>query len=773
MLRTHLAAALRNLAQNRLHAGLNILGLAIGFATVILIALYVRNELSFDRALPGAERTYLVVDQGIYAVTSPAVAAHWQGRAGVVAVTRVAEDQAILHHDGQTSPRGETIAYADPDLAQVLSLHVLYGRLDGALDAPDSAVITRRIAQIYFGMDNPIGRTMQVTLQSDPKGTYPVRVTAVLKDLPAETTWTAEVLLSGRAAFSTFNYHPAWPCPTCLGAGTTRTYVRLVADAKPPASLIPIGRLHQSPALRGLDKPSVEPSLLWGLVAVGALVVVIAAMNFVTLVTARMDRRAIEVAVRKAAGARRSDLIGQFVLENALLVTLGLIVGVAAVEWLIDPLNRLLGRDISFDWVGDLGLVGLILGLWAATALLAAAWPALVLSGYRPAKALRAGTSRGRAGDLGRTAVVVVQFALLTGLMISTGVIWRQTAYAMGQGTHLDMTGVIIAWNCKPAVRAAVAALPGVEATTCSTWNALSPGDAPNLAAPAGTIAANYVDYGFFDLYGIKPLAGRVFDQGQALDHGSWENPPAGDDGQTYRLRRVVVNAAAARALGFASPAAAIGRMAGVVDGVVSHPAEIIGVVPDFSAQSVRRAVTPAAYGIMPYPMEMMSVRLDPGHFRQTRARVNAVLGKPSYRLTGYIANQFADMQRLSIFLALCAATALLVAGLGLFGLSAVAAERRRREIAVRRALGAGRVDIAHWLARRYTWPVVLANLVAWPAAWALTTAWLDGFADHVTPAPWIFLAAGAGTLAIAWSTVGLHGLIVAGLKPARALRDA
>ncbi|ESQ88124.1 ABC transporter permease [Asticcacaulis benevestitus] len=789
MFRTYLAAALRHLAYNRLYAAINIAGLALGFATVILIALYVRNELSFDSGLPGADHTYLAVARASgprgepigFASTPPALAAQLLARSNIDAVARMAEDQGIVSHDGKPSRHVENFAYADPDIASVIPWPALYGVFDGALDAPDSAVITRKIALAYFGKENPIGETIEISPLSDPRGTHSLRIMAVLKDLPAETTWTAEILVSGRAAFSTFNYRPAWPCSTCIGGGNTHTYVRLRPGTNIESAsldLVPITKLHQRPDIRGMENPPVEPSMIIALCGVGGLVMLIAAINFITLFTARMTRRLVEVGVRKVAGARQGDLILQFVGENLLHITIGLIIGVAVVEQLIGPMNALLNRNIGFNWIRDIELIGLILLIWLVTGALAATYPALILSGFRPAQVLRTAPMVGRAGERGRQVVVVVQFALLITLMICSAVIYRQTGYAKDAGTRLNMDGVLIAWTCNPALRNEIVRIPGVEATTCSSWNALGQTEMANRKRQGPlALQADYVDYGFFELYGVKPLAGRLFDRTLPKDKGAWDNDPPTDDAAAYQLRHVILNAAAVKASGFPSPVAAIEKTVTVTEGNTRHSVQVIGVVPDFSVESVRQSVPAAAFGIMPYPMELMSIKLRPDRRRQTRSVIEAVwtrLGnqpKSIYSLKGYVAREFSDMQNLSAFVACCAGAALMVACLGLFGLSAVAAEQRTREIGIRKAMGAGRSDIVEWLVRRYMVPVVAANLLAWPIAYMLMGQWLSGFASHVDMELWIFAASSACALAIAWLTVCLHALIIAAGKPAKALR--
>ncbi len=204
---------------------------------------------------------------------------------------------------------------------------------------------------------------------------------------------------------------------------------------------------------------------------------------------------------------------------------------------------------------------------------------------------------------------------------------------------------------------------------------------------------------------------------------------------------------------------------------------QFIGVVPDFSVESVRRAAPPAAYGIMPYPMEFMSIKIKPDHMAQTRSAINSMRSKLSHRtpsgyfLKGYLKSQFADMEKLSAFVSICGGVALAVACLRLFGLSAFGAEQRIGEIGIRKAMGADRIDIIQLLATRYAVPLLAANLLAWPVAYVVMSRWFQVFADHVDIELWIFVSASTVAFGVGWVTVCAHAFLIAGLKPAGALR--
>jgi len=815
MFRNYLAAAVRNLYRNKLYTAITIAGLAIAFAAAILSGLFVRNELSFDHFIGDADHTYLMAagmsvpnrPRAIYGVSPPDIAQGIkQDSPEIDQIARIDEDWLEVQRGAIHSNGTEHYVYADPNIFSVLRFPALAGDLRSALDAPDSVVITRAVARKYFGVDNPLGQTMEVS-PTDVIGWHRVRVTAVLKDFPTETHWDANIFLSGNAPFARWHQPNREACPLCFGVGDVRTYVRLKPGASIGAlqkampdrfarqqgwpgvpkgmafyfSFVPVSQLHHRPDILLMEKPAIDPALIWSAAGFGGLIIITASINFVNLMTARASRRAVEVGVRKAAGAGRGDLVVQFIGESLLYVVLGMAVAMALVEQLLPQLNAFLDRAISFDWFHDLSLAGPLLLLVLGVGVLAGSYPALVLSAFRPANVLKSGPLRANGSGKVRQALVVCQFAMLIAAMIATGVIYRQTVYAVNAGTHLDKDQVLVMWTCNSAFKAKVAQLPGVAATSCSTWNALSDKDtAYSGIVYRGKItmmSLNTVDFGFFELYRIRPLAGRTFSAGVGSDIFSLI--AVGPHQFQYGVRHMVINMAAVRALGFTSPSDAIGKSVVFIGRVPNAPTEIIGVVPDFSIESVRLRVPPTAYAVPPaaFGNPLMSIKVKAGQAPQTVRSIEALWkafgGRPSdpYFLDVAVKATFADMQKLATLLAIVAGVVLFVACLGLFGLAAFNAETRTKEIGIRKAMGAERVNVVGLLVWRFTKPILWANLIAWPGAFWFMTRWLEGFADHIDLAPWLFVASGGLALAIAWITIGLHAYVVAGTKPVKALR--
>ncbi len=819
MFRNYLAAALRNLARNKLYAGVTIFSLSIGFAAALLIGLYVRDELTHDRFIPGWERIYFVATN-LYPSGSKVINS---SKTPMMLARPLALDFPEIEAVARLSPsyfppnvrRGDFTAsernvfWADPSFFQVAPLPALAGDLAHALDAPDSIVLTEHMARKYFGRAAPLGEVLHVD-------GHPLRVTAVLKDLPSNTHLKAEMIGSGKSiAGPIVNYEgvngplsntlytyarfkpgasPATATPrlpqfldTRLSLQGNFTDIRLI---KRELRFVPLAQLHFEPFTQGDLKPPVDRSLLAGIALVGVLIIVVAAVNFVTLMTARAARRAVEVGVRKAAGAGRGDLIVQFLGEAFIYVASAAVLALALVELLLPTINAAMQRTLELDYLHDPGLVATVVAVVLVTGLLAGTYPAFVLSGFRPATVLKGGPVQTAGGPRVRQALVVGQFAILLVLALGAITITRQTLFAVnGAGTvDKDQVQLLLSSPCLEAMRDEVRKLPGVRSAACTSYQAANLGDTRDNVLFRGRqldLSTVPIDFRFFDVIGVKPIAGRLIDPSRSADSAmqSVESRPP-----------VILNESAVRKLGFRSPQAAIGQTLawhGIWDEgfgkdrptiPATLPSEIIGVVPDFTLGSVRNPIFPSlySYGRNRAPNSIgMVVKTDGVQDAQTLPTIDRLWkrfggGRPLVRVPANLVT----LQQFYLDVVIQGATvvaagliALVVAALGLFALSAYTTERRTKEIGVRKALGASSQDILKLLLWQFAKPVLVANLIAWPLAWFAMRRWLEGFAYRVDLAPWTFVAAGAAALAIALATVFVHALNVARAKPVGALR--
>jgi putative ABC transport system permease protein len=807
MFRSYLASAWRSARRDRLHTIINILGLAIGLAAAILIALYLRHELSYDNFLTGNDRVYRVSTQ----ITIPGRAMSWysgppEHTAAALAldfpefegVARLTPDRIGVRNGNVESL--ELMFWADPAFLDVMGLKTIAGDAASALEAPDSVVLTRRMARKYFDNDTPLGATLEFGRKT------PMRVTAVIEDLPSNTHLTSEIIASGRAAESEIADEDASEQKPGTNSFSGYVYVRLrpgvSAEALAPRladfavrhfpsgdsdhpntslfvfKLDPVTSVHLQPYSSDMKDRS-DTTALAAIGLVGILIIAIASINFVNLMTARAARRAVEVGVRKALGATRRQLVVQFMAEAIGFAAFAAVIATALVEVALPSFNATLDRGIRFDYWQDPALALGILALVVVVGLGAGLYPALLLSSFSPAAVLKSARSAASGGGLLRQALVVLQFTVSIGLAVATLVIVRQTDFATHQSLRLNSDQVVLVrapQACTDSFRNQVTALSGVRGAVCSRSAPLDFSTSSSTSTlPDGRevdVDRVGVDFGFFEFYGLPPLAGRLFDRNRAGD-----SVPASQDATMDAS--IVINEAAARAYGFAGPDAALDQEV-TVGGVrtTSRPSRIIGVVPDFPVGTIRDAVQPSVFYVDPGEWGLLSVKLDGAQIPEMLAAIDriwaaGVVEAPIRRLflDHEIEQLYRDIERQGRVFGGFAAVAIAIGCLGLFGLSAFAAERRTKEIGIRKALGASTLDVARLLIWQFTKPVLLANAIAWPLAWWLMRGWLDGFAYRIELS-WVpFVIAGGGAVVIAVATTGFHALQVAKSRPVTALR--
>ena len=823
MLRSYLLAAWRSARRDSFYALLNVLGLGLGFAAAILIGLFVRDELSYDRFLPGYQDVYRAqltyTESGGRAQTMPVMPERVAGELKldfpeVVAATRmVGQSMALRHGDVEAI---EDVQVADPNIFSVLGFPLISGDPATALAEPDTIVLTRRLAEKYFGTIDCVGETL------DLNRTHPVRVTAIAEDPPSDTNEPFTALLSGKSSYSRLATQDLQPRePKGELRNSTATFLRLKPGTAPEALagrfpawvfahypnatgerplfvlfLRPIADLHLYPANPDTREPNDAADTLYAVAATGLLILMLAAVNFVNLVTARATRRALEVGVRKAMGGMRRQLMLQFMGESVAYALAGLLLGMALAELCVPTLNAFLDRSIVFDYwrhpllalapIVTAVLLGLVAGLY----------PAAVLSSFPPAMVLKARSGGSVGGGRLRLALVVFQFTVTIGLVIATTVIYRQNLFATSQALRfdkdliltIDLTG--LPWHDTAdgigereagpveALHNQLAAIPGVKAVAASfvvpqstdniSMDFNRPGQGGKQAVSLRQIS---VDYGFFDVYGLRIVAGRDFARDRAEDR------TASDD--RARMSSAVINETATRDLGFSSPEAALGQE--IVSDDPGFPElhnRIIGVVPDFPINSIRQPVPPTAFTVDSGLYKVFSLKLSGRDLPETLQAIDTtwrdfVADRPINRsfVDERIDLLYRDITRSGRLFASFAGFAAAIGCLGLVGLSAYTAERRTKEIGIRKALGASTFEVTRLLIWQFVKPVLVANAIAWPVAWWFMRRWLDGFAYRIELEPTPFLIAGLGALAIAVATTAFHAVQVARSRPVLALR--
>jgi putative ABC transport system permease protein len=512
---------------------------------------------------------------------------------------------------------------------------------------------------------------------------------------------------------------------------------------------------------------------IYGFAVIGVLILLIDCFNFTNLATARATLRAREISLRKIVGATRGQLVVQFLTEAILVALISLVLAFALVETLLPMFNSFLGKAIALHYLADWKWLLAATGIAIFAGFLSGIYPALILSGFRPAATLRSGATTLSGSALLRTSLVVLQFAVSIGLGTAVLVVFAQISFARDVGLGFRQEGVVIvdAQNLSASARKGFA--DTLRANPKITDVALSdsvPFDDNtmdfDIHAPGSpsTEAFRVVSAspGYMRLYGVRTLAGRVLSETRQQDAL-----------QATKPYNILINASGARRLGY-SVAEAIGKT------VTLHttPVTIVGVVEDMKMAGPKQQVDDTIYRYQPGLLPIVSIRIGASHLPGTLAFIDRTWRQfaPTSAISRRFLNddfqrQFQSDEKQGRIFGIFVGIAIFIACLGLFGLSAFAATRRTREIGIRKVFGARTQDVVLLLLLQFSLPVLVANLIAWPFAWYYLHDWLEGYAYRISLSPSYFLEAGAAALVIAWATVFVHARRVANANPIHALR--
>ncbi|MGC8536867.1 MAG: ABC transporter permease [Rhizomicrobium sp.] len=803
MFRNYVISALRSSVRHRLYTFINLIGLSVALTCAIFIALFVRDELSYDKWIPGNQNVYRVETISNYPGFPPTrqTAAPFPLAAAMKADIPEVRDSAREVVEEMTVQRGhrqfrENISFVDPNFLAVIQLPLKAGNRNSVFSNPNSIVLTQATARKYFGNQNPIGKTLTLD------GKYPLTVTGILHDPPHDSTFQEAIFASNRSSADMFHTKQMW------FDLETMIYVRLIPDANLGAVLSQTRAIIRKnanpsrfmrtnltgdqilqPLLVNLGSIHLEGTgagswtKIYGFIAIAILILAIACFNFINLATARAVMRAREVGLRKILGAHRRQLIFQFLGEALLNTTFALAIALAAVELMTPSYDRFLGRSITFQSAASWPFVVMVIGVTLLVGLLSGIYPAFVLSSFRPVTALRAGFIRRTGSGLLRTGLVVVQFAVSIGLGIATIVVFSQIHYAQKVNLGFNRSDVVVLSGLYhvPQVRREtliqhLRSSPYVTAVTQSSavpfgrsWQ----GTAVSMSVTSGSTLMRILSASpsFYQFYGIRLLAGRLLSSTRSLDIMS------GDpyNGKVSSGRNILVNAAAASELGL-SPQQAVGKI--VYVGSTHAAVRIVGVIGNTRFRGAFGKVDPTVYIDRPYLGYTVSIRLKKSELLPALAFIDEAWHQyaPNFAIDRHFLSVrfnklFVADQRQGAMFGLFVLIAIFIACLGLFGLAAFTTERRTKEIGIRKTLGAKTIDIVMLLLWQFSLPVLLANVIAWPVAWYYLRDWLQGFSVRIALSPSYFLAAGFVALAIAWITVATHAVRVAGAKAVDSLR--
>jgi putative ABC transport system permease protein len=796
MISNYLRTALRSFKNNKGVSAINIIGLAAGIAACILIVIYVKDELSYDRYNVNAGQIYRITEnvslnghEGSYAGTEKPLKPAIQHVQGIEKITRLIPVTSLFLSPnkffvkkGNEVIEENKVVYAESDLFEVFTLPVIDGNVAGSLTDPNTAVITESTAKKYFNRTNVVGETITI----NDSGFY--RVTAVIKDVPAQSHFNYNFFLSyssipesqidGWGYSGIHNY--VLVKPTVSISNLEKEIQAIAIGHYPPAitsgsnylkvKLTPLLDIHlRSKSQYEIDKGgSIQFVYIFSVIAF--FILLIACINFINLSTARSANRAREVGVRKVIGSSRGNLIGQFLTESVLLTFISAVLAVVIVRLMLPYFNQVADKRLSITGQSFLSSLTVLLLVVLLVGALAGIYPALYLSGFKPIVVLKGRLAAGFKRSFLRSALVVFQFSVSIFLIISTLVVYNQLSYMHSKDIGFNKSQMLVIKNTGRLgngidnFKQELKQIPGVEGVTISGFSPTGrerniTGLFPQLPIDIKQdVLAEFwrVDEDYVKTMGMQLAGGRNFSNRLASDSSA-----------------IIVNEAFVKKMGLKDP---LNKMVYRNSfGVQSY--HIVGVVKDFNFSSLRENVRPLVLvnerdngaitaRVRGANLPMLMVQIET-KWKQLAGNFPFTY---SFMDEDFEAIYRAEQRMKQIFVSF-SVLAIVIACLGLFGLTAFAAEQRNKEIAIRKVIGAGTGKIINLMSADFIKLVCISILIASPLGWFAMNKWLEDFAYRISIGLSVFLIAGIMALAIAAITISFQTVRAALANPVKSLR--
>ncbi|WP_281988616.1 ABC transporter permease [Aquimarina aggregata] len=791
MFKNYIKIALRNLWRRRGFSLINISGLAIGLTAGFLILLYVNFELSYDRFHTKSDNIYRVVadlktpsDHLQLSQPAWAVAPHLEEQfSEIESAVRILNMNMLVRNDEIKFKESNAIA-ADPAFFEVFDFKLLQGDLNTVIKEPYSIVLSKTTAHKYFGDENPIGQSLKITEDG-----YITKITGVMEDIPENSHIRADMVLS----LTTFTEDLDKELNTAWGNYDPAAYILVNSNVKKEqlepkfegflerncgeemrefqmfATLFlePFEDVYLHSTRGGKGDGNINNIYIFSIVAL--FILLIASINFINLTTARSVERAKEVGVRKVIGAEKGQLALQFVGESIIISIIAFIVSIVLSVVFLPLFNAAAGKIIS-SGVFSSGINILILfSISLSIGILAGLYPAFVLSSFRPVSVLKGNFSTGTQGTILRKGLVTTQFTISIALIIGTIIIYNQTNFMRNQELGFSKEQLLILeTNASPkqlAFQNAIEKLPGVKSTSLGSsvpggGNSNAYSEIENKAGElqAANLALYFVDYDYISQFELELAAGRGFSKEFATDS----------------TEAMVINEETAKIMGYSNPEEAIGAKFKQW----GREGQVIGVIKDFHFRSLQQNISPMTMRIESDRNDLIAVKIAGQNIKQTIASIESQWSSilPTEPFDYYFLDEFFDEQyrteeRFGDLFLNFAILAILISCLGLLGLAAYSTLQRKREIGVRKVLGASVTEVVRLLSKDFLKLVVIAFLIASPIAWFIMDYWLSDFAYRITIQWWMFGLAGVLAIVIALLTVSFHAIKASVVNPVKSLR--
>jgi len=801
MLKNYIKTALRNLVRNRATASINIGGLAIGMAVAMLIGLWIWDEVSYDKSFPNHDRIAQVMQnqwlnnhtetwnsQGF--PLGDELRKYYGSDFKHVIMAGWTYEHLLSYGDKNIKKGGN---YMEPGVTDMLSLKMLKGDRDGLKD-PASILLSRSTAKAVFGDEDPMGKT--ITL--DHK--ILVKVTGVYEDLPVNSSFADLTFISPWQLFvNTEHWDTRFNNP--WGASWFQTFAQIADNAdmdkvsakirdiklnalkkghnddarfKPAMFLHPLNKWHLFSEFKNGVSVGGRIQYVWLFGIIGVFVLTLACINFMNLSTARSEKRAREVGIRKAIGSMRGQLIAQFYSESVLIAFFSFIASLILMQLSLPFFNEVAGKKMSVMWGNPFFWLACI-GFTLITGLIAGSYPALYLSSFRPVTVLKGVFRASRSATLPRKVLVVTQFSASIILIIGTVVVFNQVQFAKGRPVGYTREGLVTLHIETDALRNNYDVFKN---------DLIASGVVSGIAQSDNLVTNVYVTNSGFTWKGKDPNLQEEFTTlNVTAEYGKtvgWQIKEGRDFSASFATdsSAIIINEAAVKYLGFKDPVGETITWSG------NGPMKIIGVVKDMVNQSPYDPVRQMFF-FLPrwkgwYHLDVVNIRIAPNiNAHQAIEKIGAIYKKydPStpfeYKfIDDAYAQKFANEERVGKLAGCFSVLAILISCLGLFGMASFVAEQRVKEIGIRKVLGASVVNLWRLLSREFVALVIIAFVLAAPLSYYFMHNWLHNYEYRTDLHWWVFAAAGLGTLLITLLTVSLKSIRAAMANPIRSLRS-
>jgi len=791
MIKNYLKTAWRNLVKNKVHSFINIVGLSVGMAVAMLIGLWIWDELSFDKFTSNYDNIAQVKqnvtnngevqtwDQMPYPLAAELRKSYGSDFKNVVMTTGVGSHMLALDNKKLSL----TGTFMEPQGPTMFTLDMLKGNKN-ALKDPTSIIISASTAKAYFGDANPIDKTLKIDNQIIAK------VAGVYRDFPQNSTFADLGFIGSWEMFYNANdiksmrepWRPNF-CTIYVQTGNNADLAELslkirdaklrnvnavLAKKKPALFLQPMSNWHLYDEFKDGKNIGGRIQYVWMFAIIGVFVLLLACINFMNLSTARSEKRAREVGIRKAVGSLRSQLIYQFFSESLLFVVFAFLLALLFVQLSLPFFNEVSDKTMSILWGSPLFWI-LSIGFSLFTGLIAGSYPALYLSSFQPVKVLKGSFRVGRLAAIPRKVLVVIQFTVSVTLIIGTIVVFRQIQFAKNRPVGYSRDGLVSIPIITNAVHKDYEAVKD-ELFKTGAVVSMAEGDVAPTQAAGSTSAIEWKDKDpnlsvDFQQSGVSPEYGKT---------AGWQFKEGRDFSRDFLTdsSAVVINEAAVKFMGLKKPVGDNLKYYG-------NPFKIIGIITDIIVDSPYGQVKPSVFFLNKGSGSTVLLKINP---KMSASQALESIGKVfkqfnpeqpfSYSFVDLdYAKKFGNEQRIGTLAAFFASLAIFISCLGLFGMASFMAEQRVKEIGVRKVLGASVFNLWGLLSTDFLGLVAISLLVASPVAWYLMNNWLQNFDYRSAISGWIFVITGLGTVAITLLTVSFQSVKAALANPIKSLK--